>query len=126
MWIASSYGFFSIVLKEGRFHLRARLRADLEALRAAAGRDSDPIEDWPTADYRYRILAPPGDYPAYIRALMNSVDYANFKDHLHDLPLQHSKLEAYYRLWHALSRLPNPSPAPNLPPYSTPPPTPEK
>ena len=37
MWICSKLGFFSIVKKDDRWHVRARARVDLKALKKATG-----------------------------------------------------------------------------------------
>jgi hypothetical protein len=104
MWIASQLGFFSIVQKEGFFHVRARLRSDLEALRATA-RVRVRIEEWPAADYRYRLRVNAAALARIFRALEKSVDYPNFKSRIAQLPAQQEKLAAYGRLWSALYQL---------------------
>ena len=62
MWLATKFGFYSIVQKQGQdggdstsFHVRARVRTDLESLLTATGLQREILE-WPTADYRYRIV----------------------------------------------------------------------
>ncbi len=105
MWIASKLGFFSIVFKEGHWHLRARLKRDLENLRAAAGLE-ESIENWPQADYRWRVrLAAEADLTRVFSALQHSIDYGNFKNQIAATPDQRAKLPAYHDLWGALCDL---------------------
>jgi hypothetical protein len=94
MWIASQLGFISIVQKEGFFHVWARLRAVPEALRATA-KVRVRVEEWPAADYRYRLRVNAAALARIFRALEKSVDYPNFKSRIAQLPAQQEKLAAY-------------------------------
>lgn len=102
MWIASQLGFFSIVQKEGAFHVRARVEGDLKSLVKASGVKAK-IEEWPNADYRWRIrLKSQSSLGLVFLALQASVDYPNFKNRVAELPEQRNKLRAYSNLWHDL------------------------
>jgi len=102
MWIASAFGFFSIVQKEGCWHVRARMKEDLEEL-ARAAKLVSPIEEWPEADYRWRVrLKDEADLSRVFQALQASLTYKNFKSHIATLPRQRAKLPAYHELWSAL------------------------
>jgi hypothetical protein len=108
MWIASKYGFFSVVLKDGHHHIRARMESDLKALilhHPRAGEFS--VEEWPSADYRYRIRIPEQDpaFGEFMRILASSVDYPNFKNQISANPDQRHKLDAYHRIWGILADL---------------------
>jgi hypothetical protein len=102
MWIASELGFFSIVEKGGRFHVRGRMEQDLKNLRQAAGLEAVEIEKWPLADYRWRMRVTAGHLPAVFKALQDSIRYDNFKNRIHALPDQAGKLPAYTELWQSL------------------------
>lgn len=104
MWIASQIGFFSIVQKDGFFHVRARVLGDLERLRKAALL-SHEIERWPAADYRWRMRVDAAALGRVFRELEQTVDYPNFKSRIHELPDQAPKGESYGRLWAGLYRL---------------------
>lgn len=53
MWLCTQFGFFSIVQKKpGEFHVRARVRRDLENLAGLGGSAWEIIE---TADADYRF-----------------------------------------------------------------------
>lgn len=107
MWIASKYGFFSIVLKDGQYHIRARERADLEELLENVPEVSAEIETWPGADYRYRIRLPEEsqDIALIFATLCWSVDYANFKSEIAATPRQTRKLSAYHKIWGLMASL---------------------
>lgn len=104
MWIASKIGFFSIVWKDGYFHVRARVQGDLETLRRLACLDAE-IECWPEADYRWRIRVTQADLATVFRTLQWTVDYPNFKGEIHASKSQVAKLPTYHDLWAGLHRL---------------------
>lgn len=104
MWIASTLGFFSIVHKQGAYHVRARSHHDLVALQSAAGLTVKIIAS-PDADYHYRILVGPEAIPNILRALGDSVTYPNFKTAIAHSPTQYPKLRAYESLWWELKLL---------------------
>ncbi len=104
MWIASKLGFFSIVQKADGFHVRARIRPDLERL-LAVGSLTVPIQEWPAADYRWRAIVTPGELHALFAALEGSVDYPDFKSEVARHADQREKLTAYHELWAGLYSL---------------------
>jgi hypothetical protein len=83
MWIITAHGFYSVVQKpedvaNGTVTIRARVRADLEALGAylpTMGAIVDSVE----TDYRYRIVAPRADFSSAVAAMANEIGYDNFK-----------------------------------------------
>ena len=88
MWLATQYGFCSMVRKnQDEFHLRARVRRDLENLREITGVDVE-VHVWPAADYRYRMILCKADASAVIAAVFKHLDYANFKSRIVALPDQ--------------------------------------
>lgn len=111
MWIASKLGFFSVVQKAaGEWHIRARTRQDLVNLIRAAylnqAEVTDQIEEWPEADYRWRIIVRDADeFAGLFTSLADTVTYANFKAEVGRTPDQEDKLPAYHQLWHALHEL---------------------
>lgn len=111
MWIASKLGFYSIVQKTaGEWHVRARLRADLVNLVETVYREpaaaAESIEEWPAADYRWRlIVTDAAELAGIFAALGDTVDYPNFKAEVARRPDQTDKLPAYHALWHALHDL---------------------
>lgn len=104
MWIASKLGFFSIVRKEGSWHVRGRVKNDLGNLQKTAGIKA-PIEDWHFADYRWRMRVQEADLGAVFRALEASVDYPNFKSEIAASAEQRSKLGPYHDFWAALMQI---------------------
>lgn len=106
MWIASKYGYFSIVKKDGGWHIRARSKEDLELLRTAVGGDFVHlvVHLTPEADYCSRIFVeddPEGKklMEALFSTLEASIDYPNFKDEVGKISSQKEKLKYYGRIW---------------------------
>lgn len=103
MWLCTKLGFYSIVQKRDGFHVRARTKRDLENLCSAA-KISPKIEDWPTADYRWRIvLRDMLTMEVLWLGLMRSITYPNFKSEVYSRADQHNKRPAYNRLWQSLA-----------------------
>jgi hypothetical protein len=109
MWLATKHGFYSIVEKAPtNFHIRARVRQDLENLRNLIGGDWEILE-WPLADYRYRVIVDRKGFVEVMGALALSLDYPNFKSEIAATPDQRAKLHAFHQVWALLSDLqPNP------------------
>lgn len=107
MWIASKLGFFSIVQKEGAWHVRARVKRDLENLVVAALPTAKAkIQRWPAADYRWRICLTRAEHVTRVfAALQESIDYPNFKSEIAQRPDQREKLHAYHELWGAMQEI---------------------
>lgn len=108
MWIASKLGFYSIVNKDGHYHIRARKRADLQALIKATPKFDYEIESWPQADYRYRIRIPEekfNDFAQVFATFVESIDYGNFKNEIAATPSQRDKLHAYHEIWGIMADL---------------------
>ena len=99
MWIASKFGFYSIVCKDDdEFHIRARLRVDLENLLAATNLDED-INQSDRADYRYRLVVGSDAVKKVFSILCESINYPNFKNQIAETPSQKGKLDAYHDIW---------------------------
>jgi hypothetical protein len=105
MWLATKHGFYSIVQKApGEFHVRARVRKDLENLLTLVDRALE-IQDWPSADYRYRIIVAQRDLSEIMAVLALSLDYPNFKNQIARLPDQRIKLDAFHEIWAILANM---------------------
>lgn len=105
MWLCTQHGFYSIVQKSpGEFHVRARLRRDLENLARLCGTDWD-IRRSPANDYHFRIVCDQATVTAILAALAECIDYSNFKSRIHELADQDGKPAAYGDLWSGLHRL---------------------
>jgi hypothetical protein len=106
MWIASKFGWFSIVQKTDGWHVRARVRGDLENLIRAA----DICKRWiiietPHADYRYRFVVGKVGIRRVFDALCRSVDYPNFKSQISATDDQRDKLYEYGQIWKMMAQL---------------------
>ena len=111
MWLATKFGFYSIVQKQALddggspcFHVRARVRTDLENLLTATGLQREILE-WPDADYRYRIIIDAEDLTHLMLVLVENLDYGNFKSMIAATPEQRGKLHAYHEIWEVMARL---------------------
>ncbi len=94
MWVFCKYGFFSAVcarqgggshgnpVDPGRIMVRARLREHLESLVAAFPEELAGVEivQTPSTDYRYRVFVDKPVWAQVMAALVNDLDYDNFKN----------------------------------------------
>lgn len=116
MWILTDLGFFSIVetpgdRDEGRLTIRARVRGDLDALRAKVLPGLGPIADGGGTDYPFRATAPRGDVAMALANLAMNLDYANFKDAV-KARQGAKRAAAYGEVWQVLRALAPDAPAP--------------
>ena len=79
MWLITPVGFFSIVQKPSdvatdTLTVRARVRADLEALREQYLPGLGDIQESQVNDYRFRAVAPRAEVAAAIGVSVNTVD----------------------------------------------------
>ncbi|MDB5850905.1 MAG: hypothetical protein JWP29_4657 [Rhodoferax sp.] len=84
MWVISEFGFFSVVGKPGdretvMLTVRARVKADLEALRKTCLPTLGPIGISCTIDYRYRAKATRVEVAAAMAQAVQNIGYDNFK-----------------------------------------------
>jgi hypothetical protein len=100
MWLMTKHGFYSIVQKQpGEFHVRARVRQDLENLVVRVPLPGAEIHATRTADYSFRIVIGKGDVLKVMQFLGDSLDYSNFKDTIARTPDQQNKHSVYHRIW---------------------------
>jgi hypothetical protein len=100
MWIASKYGFFSIVKSSqvnSEWMIRGRVKNDLALLKEAVEISSEILETL-DSDYRYRLIVNQAELSQVMNAF-SAIDYSNFKGHIATLPEQRHKLDAYHRIW---------------------------
>ena len=103
MWLMTKHGFYSIVQKKsGEFHIRARVRKDLENLVARVPLAGATIHTSKEADYAYRIIAGQDDVRRVMQFLGDTLDYSNFKNTVAHTPDQKEKHEAYATVWHTM------------------------
>ena len=104
MWLFTKQGFYSIVRKgDGRWHIRARARKDLENLNRLAGTDH-AIHRSDGADYRWRLVVPGAEAQALIAQLAADIDYPNFKEAVAQTPGQEDKLGILHEIWSLMDR----------------------
>jgi hypothetical protein len=104
MWLMTKHGFYSIVEKKpGEFHLRSRVRKDLENLVARVPLPDAAIIDTSSADYACRIIVGKDQVLGVLKFLGETLDYSNFKDKIADTPDQAQKHDVYARIWSILA-----------------------
>jgi len=113
MWLFCKRGFVSIVQHKDQpdmLLVRARCRSDIDQFRdmlEAYGCEAE-VHETPVADYAYRLTAPKDAVARTVAALVQGIDYTNFKDCVHGEPAID---EAYMACWWAMKRFQN-SPRP--------------
>ena len=99
MWLFTKRGFYSIIRKsDGEWHVRARVKEDLESLNRLVGA-GHTIHTTPDADYRYRIVCRGEDARKMIEVLAADIDYSNFKARICSTPDQADRLAMYNEIW---------------------------
>ncbi len=109
MWLITPIGFFSVVQKaadvsRGTLTVRARVRSDLEALRAHCLPGLEEIEEATHSDYRFRAAAPRADVAAAMAALVAGIHYNNFKAEVARVQGP-ERAHWYQKVWEILYRL---------------------
>jgi hypothetical protein len=103
MWLCTQHGFFSIVEKKpGEYHVRARVKRDLENLQAlmkGSRFELREVESWPGADYPHRIITSQLGVEAVMTAMVDKLHYSNFKSRIAELPDQRAKSQWYGQVW---------------------------
>lgn len=105
MWLITTIGFFSVVQKPGDTDLtvRARVRADLEALREYMP-ELTPIVHTPHSDYKYRARISHAAFGRGLARLGEKIDYDNFKSRVSVIQ-GHKRASIYARVWEDLMEL---------------------
>jgi 8-oxo-dGTP pyrophosphatase MutT (NUDIX family) len=123
MWLITKFGFFSIVQKPGdaeagMLTVRARVRADLEALRAAYLPEMGEITENAGTDYRYRACVPHEALAAALQQIVLDIDYGNFKNAVQETQGP-KRSHLYHQVWDVLYHLQDvgaePKPASTIP-----------
>lgn len=109
MWIISPIGFFSVVQKPADVQtntltVRARIAADLDALRLAVLPQLSPVQESTHNDYRFRASAPRAAVMQAMSALAGGICYDNFKDEVSRV-LGVERADLYHVVWSKLYRL---------------------
>ena len=106
MWLITTLGFYSVVQKPwdreaGTLTIRARARADLEALRDSYLPDLGDIVESGAADYRFRAQAPQASVAEAARRIVTGIDYDNFKSAVGERQGE-AREDVYHRVWQEL------------------------
>lgn len=101
MWLMTTRGFYSVVEHRddpGRLLVRARCRADIDALGDLVAAEPVLLDD---ADYAWRVEVSRAEWAAALQVLAAEVRYPNFKSAVADA----AHHDAYLRVWAALRAL---------------------
>ena len=104
MWLMTKHGFYSIVQKKpGEFHIRSRVRKDLENLVQRVPLAGTKILDTKSADYAFRVIVGKDEVLSVMEFMGETLDYSNFKSHIARTPDQEQKHDVYAQVWSLLS-----------------------
>jgi len=107
MWLMTNIGFFSAVQKPGTEFLtvRARVKNDLDVLRAKYLPDLSATVGRAGTDYPWRATVSHASFAAAISKLVTDIDYSNFKN---EVAARQGKGRAkrYQKVWEVLYDLP--------------------
>jgi len=106
MWITTTIGFFSVVqwVGEERLTIRARVKADLEALRDRYLPGMGEIEEFAGTDYEYRAKASKQDFAMAFAEIVLGIDYSNFKSAV-TREQGAARAHVYHKVWADLQDL---------------------
>ncbi|NDY93198.1 NUDIX hydrolase [Ideonella livida] len=109
MWLITPIGFFSIVRKPGdaahnTLTVRARVRADLESLRALHLPELGEISESSHNDYRFRAQAPRPAVEQAMVKLVQTLTYGNFKSAVAKVQ-GYGRAGLYHEVWDVLHQL---------------------
>jgi len=102
MWLATKYGFYSIVKSSvnSDYVVRSRDINDLinlkKELKIFKNRKIHSSEE---TDYKYRIFVNFEEFNELMQLFTMNVDYSNFKDKIKVTPNQKDKLPFYSKVW---------------------------
>ena len=106
MWLITPFGFFSVVRKPADVEaktltVRARVRSDLEALKANYLPQLGAIRESKVNDYRFRAVAPQAAVAQAMARFVEDLDYSNFKDEVAKRQGQ-ERARRYHDVWSTL------------------------
>ena len=106
MWLITPVGFFSVVrkptdIRTGTLTVRARIRADLEQLKARYLPELGAISQSGVTDYRFRAVAPQTAVAQAMARLVADLDYDNFKNAVAQRQGQ-ARANLYHDVWSVL------------------------
>ena len=114
MWLLTTFGFFSIVEKPGdraagRLTVRARVRGDIESLRAKYLPGLGEIKATPDGDYAWRAHVAKEELAAALGRIVLDIHYANFKSEVAER-MGYAREQVYHEVWETLAGLQQPDP----------------
>lgn len=105
MWLFTVHGFYSLVAKDGGYHLRARVKQDLANIKRLTRVKAEVVKSFEGSDYPWRMILTEAEKEVIMRKLSDSIDYGNFKGAVGQRADQAVKLPAYHRVWATMASL---------------------
>jgi hypothetical protein len=107
MWLLTTFGFFSIVEKPrdraaGMVTVRARVRGDIESLRAKYLPGLGEIQATPDGDYAWRARVAKPELAEALGRIAMDIDYANFKSEVAER-MGYAREQVYHEVWETLA-----------------------
>lgn len=101
MWLATKFGFYSIVRDgiDGGFKVRSRCEIDLKNLCKLSQFKDKKIHFDSKSDYRFRIFISSEELKILMNYFSSSLDYDNFKDKIKTVRNQRDKIPFYNKIW---------------------------
>ena len=109
MWLLTTFGFFSLVEKSedrdgGMITVRARVRGDIEALRAKYLPEMTEIQGTPERDYAWRSRVRKSDLAAALGRIAMDIDYSHTRTAVAQR-MGYAREQIYYDVAEVLSAL---------------------
>jgi hypothetical protein len=104
MWIFTVDGYFSAVQDKddpSRIMVRSRQKGDLQTFLKRLESEDLEILAWVGSDYAFRVFMPRDLWMKYLEMAGRELTYTNFKARA-ILMGDHSRSDAYYRIWRVL------------------------
>ena len=105
MWLASKFGFYSIVKdsKSSNFQVRARCGKDLENIcNNVPVLKGKRIIFTINSDYSHRIFITEEELQVLMVFMAVNLDYTNFKDKIKTIKDKKEKVPYYFKIWNAM------------------------
>jgi hypothetical protein len=107
MWLMTTGGFVSVVQHQGdpkMLHVRARVKGDLEEIRAKWMPGMNEPYSFERSDYAWRADVSREEFIAGVAKMVGEIDYFNFKKKVAEVQ-GNERAEVYGRVWSVLYEL---------------------
>ena len=106
MWLCTTDGFYSIVLKDGPadrpFCVRGRVKNDLKNFLNIINKNHYQVFNSDRSDYRYRSFIGLDDFKNFFVYQAENLNYNNFKNAISEKESSHLRAHIYMDVWSTL------------------------